>query len=134
LVDNETFPMITTGGSPVSTPKTNKNKSWLKVIRLCAVSVQDGALHLTAEVSLDKVYEEVKRMRLELKIIEKSLDSLLESLIPEGEELTPEEAKELDILSKEMDEGNCVPIEQVVEKYGAKKSGKVPPKRSQKNR
>ena len=89
---------------------------------------------LTTEVSLDKVYEEVKRMRLELKTIEKSLDSLLESLIPEGEELSPEEAKELDILSKEMDEGKYVPIEQIMEKYGAKKSGKVPPKRSQKNR
>ncbi len=91
-------------------------------------------VYLTTEVSLDKVYEEVKRMRLELKTIEKSLDSLLESLIPEGEELSPEETKELDILSKEMNEGKCVPIEQVITKCGAQKRGKVQPKRSQKNR
>jgi len=42
-----------------------------------------GRVSVAAEVSLGKVYEEVKRMRLELKTIEKSLDSLLESLIPE---------------------------------------------------
>ena len=35
------------------------------------------------EVSLDKIYAEVKRMRSELKSIEKALDSLVESLIPE---------------------------------------------------
>ena len=91
-------------------------------------------VYLTTEVSLGKVYEEVKRIKLELKTIEKSLDSLLESLIPQGEELSPEETKELDILSKEIDEGNCVPIEQVIKKYGAQKSGKVQPKRSQRNR
>ena len=44
------------------------------------------------EVSLDKVYEEIKRMRLELKSIEKSLDSLIESLIPE-EKISPEKWK-----------------------------------------
>ena len=91
-------------------------------------------VYLTTEVSLGKVYEEVKRIKLELKTIEKSLDSLLESLIPEGEKLSPEETKELDILSKEIDEGKCVPIEQVIKKYGAQKSGKVQPKRSQRNR
>jgi hypothetical protein len=74
-------------------------------------------VHLTTEVSIERVYEEVKRMRQELKTIEKSLDSLLESLIPEEEELSPEEKKELDILSKGMDKGKCVPIEQVMKKY-----------------
>jgi hypothetical protein len=89
---------------------------------------------LTTEVSLDKVYDEVKRVRLELKSIEKSLDSLVESLIPEGEELSPQEKKELDILSKEMDNGECIPLEQVMEKYGAPQRGKIPPKRSPKGR
>jgi hypothetical protein len=89
---------------------------------------------LTAEVSLDRVYEEVKRMRLELKTIEKSLDSLVESLIPQGEELSSEEIEELDMLSKKMAEGECVPIEQILEKCGAPKRDKVSSKRSQKRR
>ncbi|MCL4429823.1 MAG: hypothetical protein M1167_03620 [Chloroflexi bacterium] len=73
-------------------------------------------------------------MRLELKTIEQSLDSLAESLIPEGEELSPEEIKELDALNKEMEEGQCVPLEGVLKKYGVAKRAKVPNKRSQKNR
>jgi hypothetical protein len=80
---------------------------------------------LTTEVGLDKVYEEVKRMRLELKSIEKSLDSLVESLIPE-EEVSPEEVKELREIEAEMNRGECVTLEEVKRKYGAKKRAKVP--------
>jgi RIO-like serine/threonine protein kinase len=86
------------------------------------------------QVSLGQVFEEIKRMRLELKTIEQSLDSLAESLIPEGEKLSPEEIKELDALEKEMEEGQCVPLEKVLEKHEVTKRGKVPTKRSQKNR
>jgi hypothetical protein len=86
------------------------------------------------QVSLGQVYDEIKRMRLELKTIEQSLDSLAESLIPEGEALSPTEIKELDELSKEMDQGQSVPIEEVLKKCGAPKHGKVPIKRSQKSR
>lgn len=86
------------------------------------------------QVSLGQVFEEIKRMRLELKTIEQSLDSLAESLIPEGEELSPEEIKELDALEKEMEEGQCVPSEEVLEKHGVAKRAQVPAKRSQKNR
>jgi hypothetical protein len=89
---------------------------------------------LATEVGVQKVFEEVKRMRLELKTIEQALDSLVESLIPEGEELKPEEIKELDVLSKEMDEGQCVPLAEVLKKHGAPKRGKIPTKRSPKSR
>jgi len=75
---------------------------------------------LTTEVSLDKVYEEVKRMRLELKSIEKSLDSLVESLIPE-EKASPEEIEELKSLKLEAERGECVPLEEVLKKHGVKK-------------
>ena len=67
---------------------------------------------MTSEVSLGKVYEEVKRVRLELKSIEKSLDSLVESLIPE-EEISPEEVKELREIESEMNRGECVTLEVV---------------------
>jgi len=73
-------------------------------------------------------------MRLELKTIEQSLDSLAESLIPEGEALSPEEIKELDSLSKEMEEGQFVPLEEVLGKNGVSKRGKVSNKRPQKSR
>jgi hypothetical protein len=73
---------------------------------------------------LDKVYEEVKRMRLELRSIEKSLDSLVESLIPE-EKISPEEEKELREIEAEMERGECVTLEEVKRKYGPKKHAKV---------
>jgi hypothetical protein len=82
-------------------------------------------VHLTTEVSLDKVYDEVKRVRLELKSIEKSLDSLVESLIP-TEKISPAEAKELRAIEAEMDRGEYVTLEEVKRKYGAKKRAKVP--------
>lgn len=72
------------------------------------------------EVSLDKVYAEVKRMRLELKSIEKTLDSLVESLVPE-EKVSPEEMKELKALKEEALRGECVSLEEVMKKHGAKK-------------
>jgi len=77
---------------------------------------------LTTEVSLDKVYAEVKRVRVRLESIEKTLESLVESLIPE-EEISPEERKELREIEKEMERGECVPLEEVLKKHGAKKVG-----------
>ncbi len=77
-------------------------------------------VYLTSEVSLGKVYEEVKRVRLELKSIEKSLDSLVESLIPE-EKISPEEMEELEVLKHEAERGKCVPLEEVLKKHEVKK-------------
>ncbi|MGD0994086.1 MAG: hypothetical protein ABR909_01015 [Candidatus Bathyarchaeia archaeon] len=74
---------------------------------------------MTTEANLDKVYAEVKRMRLELKSIEKSLESLVESLIPE-EEVSPEEIEELKALKLEAERGECVPLEKVLKKNGVK--------------
>jgi hypothetical protein len=79
---------------------------------------------LTTEVRLDKVYEEAKRMRLKLKSIEKSLDSLVESLIPE-EKISSEEMEELEVLKHEAEQGKCVPLEEVLKKHGAKRGMNV---------
>ena len=89
---------------------------------------------MTTEVTLDKVYEEVKRMRGELKSIEKSLDNLLESLIPEVKELSPSQIEELQALSKEAAEGQCIPLEDVLSKHGVERHAKVSHRRSQKSR
>jgi Zn-dependent M32 family carboxypeptidase len=72
---------------------------------------------VTTEASLDKVYAEVKRVRVKLDAIEKALESLVESLIPE-EEISPEERKELREIEKEMERGECVPLEEVLKKHG----------------
>lgn len=75
---------------------------------------------MITEANLDKVYAEVKRMRLELKSIEKSLESLVESLIPE-EEVSPDEMKELKALKREAEGGECVPLDEVLKKHGVKR-------------
>ena len=69
---------------------------------------------------MDKVYSEVKRMRVKLDSIEKTLESLKESMIPE-ERVSPEEMKELEALKQEALRGECVPLEEVLKKHGAKK-------------
>ena len=71
------------------------------------------------EASLDQVYAEVKRMRLELKSLEKSLDSIAERLVPE-EKVTPEELRELAALNKEALSGECISFEDVLNKQGQK--------------
>lgn len=77
---------------------------------------------LTTEASLDKVYAEVKRVRVKLESIEKTLESLKESIIPE-ETVSPEEIRELQALSREAKKHpeNLVPLEEVLKKHGAKK-------------
>ncbi len=77
---------------------------------------------MTTEVCLDQVYAEVKRMRLELKSLKKSLENLAGMLIPE-EKVNPEEIKELEALKKEALQGESVSFEEVLKKHGAKKSG-----------
>jgi hypothetical protein len=69
---------------------------------------------------LDKVYTEVKRMRVKLDAIEKTLESLKASMLPE-EKISPEEMKELETLKTEALRGECVPFEEVLKKHGAKK-------------
>ena len=91
----------------------------LRVIRLCSVQFLEGSV-MTTEASLDKVYAEVKRVRVKLESIEKTLESLRESLIPE-EKVSPEEMKELKALKREALRGECVPLEEVLKKHGAKK-------------
>ncbi|MEM3378957.1 MAG: hypothetical protein QXV09_00430 [Candidatus Bathyarchaeia archaeon] len=76
---------------------------------------------MTAEASLDKVYAEVKRMREKLDSIEKTLESLREALVP-AEKVSPEEMKELKALKREALRGECVPLEEVLEKHEAKRS------------
>lgn len=79
---------------------------------------------MTTEASLDKVYAEVKRVRVKLDAIEKTLESLKETMLPE-EKITPEEVAELREIEKEMARGECFSLEEVERKFGVKKCAKV---------
>ena len=76
---------------------------------------------MATTANLEKVYTEMKRVRIELKSIEKTLDNLAESLIP-VEKASPDEIKELKILRREAIAGECVSLEDV-QKKNAKKKG-----------
>ena len=64
---------------------------------------------------MDKVYAEVKRVRVKLESIEKTLERLKASMIPE-EKVSPEEMKELKALKREALRGECVPLEEALKK------------------
>jgi hypothetical protein len=72
------------------------------------------------EVTLDQVYAEVKRMQKKLKSLEKKVNTLAGFKLPE-EEVNPEEIEELKILKEEALRGECVSLEEVMKKHGAKK-------------
>ncbi len=80
---------------------------------------------MTAEVNLEKVYTEMKRVRLELKSIEQTLSDLADAMLP-LEKMSSKEKKELRAIDMEMARGECVSLEEVKSKYGAKKSAKIP--------
>ena len=67
-----------------------------------------------AKVSLNKVYVEIRRMRLELKSIEKSLESLMEALTPE-KKVSLEGVKELSALKYEAGHGKHIPLGKISE-------------------
>ena len=71
-------------------------------------------------MDLEKVYAEMKRVRVELKSIERTLESLAESLIPK-EKASPEEIKELESLKREAECGDSIPLEEVLKKHKVKK-------------
>jgi hypothetical protein len=80
---------------------------------------------LSAEVNLEKVYSEMKRVRLELKSIEHTLSDLANSMLP-LEKMSSKEKKELRAIDREMARGECVPLEEVKSKFGVKKRAKIP--------
>ena len=75
-----------------------------------------------SQVSLKKVFAEVRKVRVSLESIERTLESLVDALIPE-EEMSQGEWKEIDEVEREVKRGEGVSLEEVRRKYGAKKSG-----------
>ncbi|MBX5321589.1 MAG: hypothetical protein QHH12_07025 [Candidatus Bathyarchaeota archaeon] len=75
-----------------------------------------------SQVSLEKVFAEVRKVRVRLESIEKTLESLVDALLPE-EEISEEEWKEIDEIEREMEKGEYVSLEDIRRRYGAKKRG-----------
>jgi hypothetical protein len=61
---------------------------------------------LTTEVSLEKVYAEMKRVRLELKSIEHTLSDLADAMLP-LEKMSSKEKKEFRRLTRKWREANA---------------------------
>ena len=75
---------------------------------------------MATEANLDEVLAEVKRMKQELKLLERSLNHVAEMFIAE-EKVSPEEMKELEALKNEALKRECVPFNKVLRKHGTKK-------------
>jgi len=76
------------------------------------------------EVNLDKIYSEMKRVRLELRSIEKSLNDLVDAMLP-TEKMSSTEEKELREIDHEMQQGKCISLAAAKQKYGAKERAKI---------
>jgi len=75
-----------------------------------------------SQVSLEKVFAEVKKVRVRLESIERTLESLVDALIPE-EEIGEKEWREIEEIEREMKRGEYVSLEEVQRRYGARKRG-----------
>jgi len=75
-----------------------------------------------SQLSLEKVFAEVRKVRVRLESIERTLESLVDALLPE-EELSQREWREIEEIEREMEKGECVSLEEVQRRYGARKRG-----------
>lgn len=75
-----------------------------------------------SQANLEKVFAEVRKVKVRLESIEKTLESLVDTLLPE-EEVSQREWKEIDETEREVKSGEYVSLEEVRRKYGAKRSG-----------
>jgi predicted aspartyl protease len=64
---------------------------------------------LMSQVDLEKVFAEVRKVRVRLESIEKTLENLVDALLPE-EEISQREWKEIDEIEREMKRGEYVSI------------------------
>ena len=83
---------------------------------------------MTTEADLGKVYAEMKRVRGELQTIEKTLEALVDSMLPTGK-LSPQEKEELRQIEAEMNRGECISLEESKRKL-AKKPAKLSGKKA----
>jgi len=72
-----------------------------------------------AQVSLDDVYTEVKKVNTRLQSIEKALEAFMDMVLPE-EEIDEDEWKEIDEIESEIERGEYISLEVLKRKHGVK--------------
>ena len=72
-----------------------------------------------AQVSLDDVYTEVKKVNMRLESIEKALETFMDMVLPE-EEIDEDEWKEIDEIEAEIERGEYISLEELKRKHGVK--------------
>ena len=72
-----------------------------------------------AQVSLDDVYTEVKKVNMRLESIEKALETFMDMVLPE-EEIDEDEWKEIDEIESEIERGEYISLEELKRKHGVK--------------
>lgn len=73
---------------------------------------------------MDKVYAEMKRVHVELKTIEKTLEDLVDSILPTVK-MSAEEKAELCEIEAEMARGECVSLEEVKREFSSEKPVRI---------
>jgi predicted DNA-binding protein YlxM (UPF0122 family) len=72
-----------------------------------------------AQVSLDDVYTEVKKVNMRLESIEKALETFMDMVLPE-EEIDEDEWNEIDEIESEIERGEYTSLEELKRKHGVK--------------
>jgi len=72
-----------------------------------------------AQVSLDDVYTEVKKVNMRLESIEKALETFMDMVLPE-EEIDEDEWNEIDEIESEIERGEYISLEELKRKHGVK--------------
>ena len=71
------------------------------------------------QVSLKDVYTEVKRVNMRLESLERTLETLMDMVLPE-EEISEEEWKEIKEIEEETEKGKSVSLEEIRKKHRVK--------------
>ena len=72
-----------------------------------------------AQVSIDDVYTEVKKVNMRLESIENALETFMDMVLPE-EEIDEDEWNEIDEIESEIERGEYIPFEELKRKHGVK--------------
>ena len=72
-----------------------------------------------AQVSIDDVYTEVKKVNMRLESIENALETFMDMVLPE-EEIDEDEWNEIDETESDIERGEYISLEELKRKHGVK--------------
>jgi len=72
-----------------------------------------------AQVTIDDVYTEVKKVNMRLESIEKALETFMDMVLPE-EEIDEDEWNEIDEIESDIERGEYISLGELKRKHGVK--------------